>query len=86
MSSSVFRIGDLVTFRTPVDDDNLVSPGIIIKVRRREIASPHPNYRGRHPPIELKVEEIAEVMWSAGVIDTHNTTDLKRVKKKVKSQ
>lgn len=90
MSSSVLRVGDLVIFRTSLDGDawapdDEFPPGIVINVKRRETASPHPNYSGKHPPIELKVEELAEVMWPDGV-HTHSTADLKRVKKKVKSK
>ena len=58
MSSSVLRVGDLVVFRTSLNGDawapdDEFPPGIVINVKRRETASPHPNYSGKHPPIEL---------------------------------
>jgi hypothetical protein len=56
----------------------------VIKIKKREVASPHPNYKGKHPPLELKVVEYIEVMWAPGHIDVHDSSNLKRVKKERK--
>ena len=61
------REGDLVVMSDKTDMNDGGETGIVLKIRKREIASPHPNYRGKHPPIELKVVETVEVLWSQGV-------------------
>ena len=71
----MFRVGDLVQHTESGET------GIVLKVRRREIASPHPNYRGKHPPIEGKVMNLVEVMWSNGTLDLHEAELLIKIKR-----
>ena len=75
------REGDLVVPNyDTIENDNLET-GIVLKVKKREVASPHPNYRGKHPPIEVKVEHRVDVMWGRGEITTHLAENLRRIKK-----
>ena len=75
---ATIRVGDLVTHCSNEDKDT----GIVIRIKKREVASPHPNYKGKNPPIELKVVESVEVMWGDSDISTHDALTLERVKRK----
>ena len=71
------RVGDLVL----LDGAYNLVPGLVIKTRKREVASPHPNFRGKHPPVEVKVERKAEVVWPDGEVGWHLYETLIKVKK-----
>ena len=75
------RVGDLVLLEGTY---NLV-PGLVIKTRKREVASPHPNFRGKHLPVEVKVERKAEVVWPNGEVGWHPYESLIKVKKENES-
>ena len=70
-----FRSGDLVQHAESGDT------GIVLKVKRREIASPHTNYKGKNPPVEIKVMHLVEVMWSRGELDLHDANLLVKIEK-----
>ena len=75
------REGDLVILREENKyEDKIHPPGLVIKVKKREVASPHPNYRGKHPPVEVKVIHSAEVVWPGGYVSYHEVDTLERVK------
>jgi len=80
------REGDLVVMSNGTDVEDRDTTGIVLKIRKREVATPHPNYRGKHPPIEVKVIETVEVLWGHGQIDSHDARSLERVKKNEKRQ
>ena len=75
------REGDLVVHAIDPIESNNLETGIVLKIQKREVASPHPNYRGKHPPIEVRVEHRVDVMWCHGEITTHLVENLRRVKR-----
>ena len=75
------RVGDLVV----LDGAYSLVPGLVIKTRKREVASPHPNFRGKHPPVEIKVERKAEVVWPDGEVAWHPHEALIKVEKENES-
>tara|TARA_Y100000592_G_scaffold62180_1_gene97137 strand:- start:565 stop:795 length:231 start_codon:yes stop_codon:yes gene_type:complete len=71
------RVGDLVM----IDGNHDCLPGLVIKIRKREVATPHTNYRGKYPPVEVKVEKTAEIVWPTGEIVLVNVDSLMKVEK-----
>ena len=71
------RVGDLVL----MDGTYNQLPGLVIKIKKREVATPHPNFRGKHPPVQVKVEKTAEVVWPTGEVTFTNVDHLIKVEK-----
>ena len=71
------KTGDLVSHANIAD----YTTGVVIKITKREVASPHPSYRGKFPPLTVTVTKTAEVMWGDGIIEKHDVQELRKIKK-----